>query len=342
MQRNPISNLLDSLIQNPSSWNYYNNAINSIASLSFTDIQDADNCRNIITNIIGRGEKDEIYMFSALHHLDNSRIRHILSTYFIGILLFNHSYTINRNISSQLDKLKCLESFDDNNDKFLYLWMLIVFFHDLGYAFENHSIPVCEWEQFAAALPKRPTGIPRIFSEKRIERYAKYRHCRFGVYDHGIYGGKVLYNNLCKLREIKSKYDTKNYWGSDLIPLFALAAWVVTCHNIWFISGRDKNRECYDSYGLERFIINDGKRLISAKRHALLFLLCLVDTIDPVKSANTDLSILEKISIGFDDKKIILDFSDADTFDVEKYRNIGIWLTDIEITGNIVSISLEN
>jgi hypothetical protein len=61
------------------------------------------------------------------------------------------------------------------------------------------------------------------------------------------------------------------------------AAWTIICHHIRSAEETSDTAERYRSFGLSNLITKEGKPLIHLDKHPLLFLLCLVDTIEPIK-----------------------------------------------------------
>ena len=340
----PLRELYDDLIRHQERWNYYygsgGNSSCCIQFGSFNDLCDADKCRSLIISLIGRGGKTGVYLFNAIYDLSNERLKHIVSVFLLGIIIYEKIRPFNVGILSYLNRLHS-EGFDDSSDKFKYIWLLACVFHDLGYAFEDNSIPACEWEAKVGKLPERPACIPKNFSRRLFDKYAKYRRCRFGVYDHGIYGAKVLYSNLCELREQKEMADTKHYWGKDLEKFYGLAAWIIACHNIWFVRRADKNSVCYDLCDLARLIIEDRQQYISSKRNALLFLFCLVDSLDFTKNLDCDTDMWSgRIKVNFSRDCLSLDLAGFTDAEKTKVLSSVEWLTEAEMKDGKINIHI--
>ena len=98
----------------------------------------------------------------------------------------------------------------------------------------------------------------------------------------------------------------------------ACAAWTIICHNIWVHKRGTCEAKKYEEIGLNELIHNKtDKRFIQLKEHPLLFLLCLVDTIEPVKELERNETMpaeaikkcLEttSVSIKGGDKHVIID-----------------------------------
>jgi hypothetical protein len=129
-----------------------------------------------------------------------------------------------------------------------------------------------------------------------------YDYCRqvnyIGKVNHGILGGELLFSTLMKayrhnydLNLLKtlnnsplisfnefSDYDKGLIWEEKLIDVYRKLADIVMNHNIWSVP-RDENSEIrYREYGLEK--LKYFNKQIGLEE-ALLFITCLVDTIDP-------------------------------------------------------------
>lgn len=110
-------------------------------------------------------------------------------------------------------------------------------------------------------------------------RYFNYRH-KNGRIDHGIFAGVLMYDRLVKNRLIKKgKVGEKLLWEDWLDGQYAYAAATVAIHNMWFPQKEDF--VAYAESNLEQLI---GQAKISFQQAPLLFLLGLVDTLDPVKA----------------------------------------------------------
>ena len=181
-------------------------------------------------------------------------------------------------------------------------------------------------------MKNRPSSIPEIYTKEIITNYQKYRLCRWNVKDHGIYGAKVFYDEMCKLREENEKKSSNHFWGKELEKIYHLAGWTILCHNIFFITENDPNLSCYKIFNLDDFI-GEFKREILLKKHPLLFLFSLVDTIEPLKTLK-HLPNLSKVNISFNTDSIEINCKDLcipfKTVYKDKIYSLDSWLTNIE------------
>lgn len=125
------------------------------------------------------------------------------------------------------------------------------------------------------------------FYKSTIEKYYVYRKNEMGVFDHGILGGYMLFDNLVKnyVNKMANKANKTEFIVDDRrcsieqISLFAYMADCIVSHNIFFPNPSDKG--IYREYGLNELI--EYHKPIKFDSNPLLFLLYLVDSIDPIK-----------------------------------------------------------
>lgn len=280
---------------------------------------------------LGKGEKLGLPIFRQNEKLSTERLQHTLSCFLLGKLLYIKCNVIASEIDAELTKYP-------NNikellfERFKYVWMLTCIFHDFGYCIEDGKIEF-NWNDFDSLmkkLPRRSATIPNIYTKELLKKYERFRLGKYCVYDHGICGGIKLYFDLCELREKKELENNGNLnWAKVLEKSFSLAAWAVACHNIWFVKASDKNAKCYRHYKLDKLIYEGISREI--KKSPLLFLLCLVDSIEPIKVFH-DHELTKYLEIEFKDNTIGLLFS-APNINNDKYTNrikgLNDWLCDI-------------
>ena len=178
-----------------------------------------------------------------------------------------------------------------------------------------------------------------------IPNYFKYRF-EDKKLDHGIFTGIKLFDSLEENRKERKKQVENGvenpvlYWGDDLIPIYAQASLSITMHNIWSSSKKVEIKEKYRKFGLESLITGETEIFpILIKDNPLLFLLGLVDTIEPIKTFNCfePKYVLENILIDFDENKIMISNKKDSLLDFEKLKRnlkgLESWL-DVEIPEN--------
>jgi len=315
-------------------WKYYPFK----GALDIDVFSDRDSMRSFFESYLGKGGKADLSIFKYINTLSKSRLQHTLSCFLLGILIYESNKHLSRRINSVLEKIP-IQNIEGPRERFKYLWLLISIFHDFGYAFENKDVELSknEFDELITELNSHPESIPIIYSQELLKNYAKYRLCRFGIDDHGICGGIKLYSDLCELRKEKENQSTiEGYWGEDLIPSFELAAWTVACHNIWHVKYGENNVGsimCYKCQHLEELIYNIDSRII--KKSPFLFLLCLVDSIEPIKIFN-DVDKLRHMAFDFSKERCI----EIHTRKIcqihkehylSKIKELNDWLTDVTI-----------
>lgn len=187
------------------------------------------------------------------------------------------------------------------------------------------------------------------FYKSTAEKYYKYRIEEMGKYDHGILGGYMLFNNLVhnyiiKMQEEENKaYFIKNskIFRIDQLTLFSYISDCIVNHNIFFPT--DNNIHVYEEYGLNELILFN--KPFKLRDNPLLFLLYLVDSLDPIKYFNKETSlnseqILKSINISFIDKGFELNKGVNSSIDdslfknyIEKISTLASWL-DVQINMN--------
>ena len=318
-------------------WKYY-----PMSKIDASILQDSGLGRGFITNYLGKGEKNDMEIFHYINELDENRVLHIISVFFLGFLLYQNCEKVNREINRLIQTIPA-ETNEPPEERFKYIWMLICLFHDFGYAVEDGFIAFekQDFEKYMKALPRKPKSIPDVYSKKLLKQYNKFRKCRFGKNDHGIVGGIKLFSDLCSLREEKEGTDRKHYWGKLLENDFCIASWTIACHNIYFINKSDRNIHCYRHFKLDKLVYNDQSRAIQINKAPFLFLFCLVDSIEPLKKV-FDIKKLKDISLDFDKGSITLGYDKLCPVVYEDYKrtilNLNDWLTDISNDGTKISL----
>jgi hypothetical protein len=311
-------------------WNYYN----PTSSTGIEVLSDADVSRSFVASYLGKGCKNKVDIFNYIEELSDIRIRHIVSCFFLGVTLYNHCRNIQESINNLLSKISGNPG-ETIQERFLYVWMLISIFHDFGYAVEDglKTLEKSEFNELIKRLPPRPRYIPDIYTKKLLKNYNRFRKCRFGVNDHGIVGGIKLYKDLCELREIKEKGDLLHYWGKPIEKDFGIAAWTIACHNVFMVKRGDWNEKCYTCKRMNGLVYDTHLREIKIDKHPFLFLFCLVDTLEPIKTLH-NYNLLKKISLEIKSDNIKLDYSKLCQITKKNSCHIGVkmndWLTDVK------------
>lgn len=306
--------------------------------------KDKDSQIDYICKILERHEKEKLCdIRNKLYELNDKRVLHIISVFYLGLYFYE-----NEKIKIKVDKaIDWLLQNDINKescqDRFEFVWMLICLFHDIGYVVEEKDIQnnvknqyeIIEW--FDNLKLNKPRFFPKRYTIKMLKKYEHYRERIWKKIDHGIYGGLAFLNDVLDLMVKKDKEKNKLCnWNKTLIDTYNICAWTIMCHNIFKIKPKDNSESNYRIFGLDNLIID--KRIINLKRHPLLFLFCLVDTIEPLKNG------IENVQIKISNNKIniILDNNSEKTNSyIENLKGLKEWLTNAKSKNdNTIEISL--
>ena len=303
---------LQQLFDSNGKWNYYNlvDLPNPFTSPEF------DNSKIFIKEFLNYSNKTKD-VYDVLELIEPYRNLHIVTDYFLGILIYESNIRVKTSIDNQIKRFTSADN-NSSDNSFKYFWFLICFYHDVGYYFENNKSKISSREMLESdlrivySLPKL-LGVPKLYNNVK-DNYLTYRIEKFNVYDHGIVGGMLIYDRLVKIY-----YDNKNisgqssffyknlFWSESMFKYFQLIASVILIHNIYLknkIVDSEDDINIYKTYNLHNLIISNSKNRITLNRHPLLFLLSLVDSIEPTKCYG--INFLKKVKFDFSKKKRLI------------------------------------
>lgn len=266
---------------------YYVNK--STISLNFNTFSD-NNTKKFIKDYFDTGGKEmvisDIYKAFKNHSV---RATHSVSAYLIGLIAFErYSTSINNHI------------FQIEIEDFIHIWFLICLYHDYGYYLEDKakdgnkidSEKLKSIYENIKEIDQRFWGT-RYSSGLILEYFIDIRNKA----DHGVIAGAMLRKrmneNLQKAIKDSNCNNPNNFiwrnlhWSTSHKKWYDFASSIIIKHNIWFAnSNHDASRvEQYNnSNHLKRLIISDEERL-KFKEDPILFILCVIDTIEPIKIA---------------------------------------------------------
>ncbi|MDR7131642.1 hypothetical protein J2X69_004006 [Algoriphagus sp. 4150] len=294
----------------------------------------------------GKSQVLEIMDFLPNGKLDNNRTKHTNSIFFLGILLYERT-----NLRSPF--------FEEENAseyrRFPFLWFLACLFHDFGFTIENDRKSIYGIKNIADL--KRKYNIqnclldtnPRNVNEtlfSLIEPYFDFRLKEHTVIDHGIFAGLFFYDRLKKIRENKfNQRDTDHFWNQELEEQYAQVASAIATHNMWLPG--EENFDLYRSYELNRLI--DDFKPVKFNDFPLLFLLGIVDTIDPMKlyqqKGFSPDEILRSVYIEFNGESITVMNGQKSRLDfkllIQKANTLKGWIkADVEFRDSVIEIKL--
>jgi hypothetical protein len=317
-----LFSIYQNLYKDDSKWNYYN--------VEFLNPFDSTgNAKCFIESFIehsAKGSGSELY--KKIGELKDKRIKHVVSTFFLGIHLYDKNESIKININNVVTE--CKKHIHEEAQKqypdidvdiqFSYIWFLICLFHDLGYSIEeNKKKDYNDFDSFTKEYnikyhlwEKQPFGVP-AFYKNLCNKYFEYRLNSKLPYvqgiDHGVTGGIILFDDLCSILEKNSGLIIgKMYWGKKLENIFNLASWVIATHNMFYTKEIFKEKmEMYEKSGLKKLILKKGKKKIDIINHPFLYLFSLVDSIEPIKDFN-EFEKLKEIQVECADNEIKVRF----------------------------------
>ncbi|WP_375324050.1 hypothetical protein [Flagellimonas sp. GZD32] len=286
-------------------WDYYSEIENRELQNPFTSRLSH---KQFVKDYFKRSGKNSVLNFLNYlpnKDLNNNRTKHTNSIFFLGVLIYNKT-----NLHSDFfENLNTAEY-----RRFTFLWFLSCLFHDFGFELENDKkaiIGINSLEDLKkkysienCLLETQPKEISNVLFSV-IDHYFKYRLFEGNKIDHGIFAGVYLYDRLIKNR--RKKNLSKNatlFWGKELDEQYAQVGTAIAVHNIWLPKKKDVN--LYKKYNLGS-LTNDFKP-IQFKDFPLLYILGIVDTIDPMKTYLCEdfrpKEILESIDLKLNGNKV--------------------------------------
>ena len=342
-----LGNLYRELLLQPQKWSYYQDELKCFSNSYETLLVSGNDCLRFIEDYLCKGEKNDLKCLKLLEVLKPIRLQHTISCFLLGILIYHKSSKLRDEVNSLVCAIRPNNLNEKKEDRFKYMWMLICIFHDLGYSIENkeylyHNNDVQkDISNFFKAKFELSFHRKYSYPKKTIKNYLEYRDYKFNVVDHGIAGGAFLYNSLCNLRARKNEVNSLFYWGEELEKDFYVASYTIACHNIFKISPNTKMVPIYKFFSLES-LIKDGQ-LFSLEKFPLLFLLCLVDSIEPIKITENPL-ITNNIKMDILDNKIRIDISEMKSLQrfyyLERILGLNSWLTHTSTNNSQIEVCL--
>lgn len=263
-----------------SEYNYYNK------ELKFnTEEINPLNCKEFITNYFKNGDKEDAFIdIEELFDDITDRMIHSTVFFFLCVYFFKNSFYKNK-------VQDYINAFFKENDLYpkdiLRLLFLMCLYHDYGYVIENEKRNIVEIDFYKESELEKITNINKKFFSKpydffTITKYYEYRKYR----EHGIYGGTLLFHRLIKNFKDKAKLPGKNCFVYDKrndAIFYALIASIIIKHNIWYATD-DRTIEEYEKNKLNSLIIKDQSKRLSFEKDPLLYIFCILDTIEPIKA----------------------------------------------------------
>lgn len=309
---NTIYELLENLVHNGRKSYYRIEIPDTILQMNSVK-KGQDICKEFISKHYKLGGKDECMMFDLLDdYLSKGKHLHTVLLYLMGIVFIENNSEIQKRIEQSLQTFLCQQEYDefykknknDINYNYLYTWYLAALYHDVASCIEQAKIPENPAERQKSLeyylggldityspygnFPYRKENIPQRFSENLIKNYFYYR-ANSGSGEHGILAGYLFFDRFVKNflkcwnpNNGHTKVSCDLVWHPWQISHAAYVADAIICHNIWM--GGERDTELYQAYGLSPLLYTEhSENKLSIKNCPLQFMLCLLDTIEPLK-----------------------------------------------------------
>lgn len=291
-----LTSVLEDIVNRHFVWDYYDNIHNRFNN--FDDIVKSP--RDFLESYLKLGGKLSDMQKDFLKTLDSGaqdRLIHTISIFFLGIAVYRNCNIVKNKIDGYVSSVEPRIKDEKEETPFCYYWFLICFFHDIGYIFEemdsDNFIDKIKGLKvpFPFDLPEEKNGMVPGQIIDNWEKYFNYREMEMDSFDHGIVGGNLFYTDISREYEKKKrenggkdtfKDSESRLWSQSIVENIILScAWAIIAHNMWFLHPTDKNAKNYKKYGLHSLLVD--KPVISLEKYPILYLLAIVDSIDPVK-----------------------------------------------------------
>jgi hypothetical protein len=307
-------------------WDYYNDFTNRVLENPFF----VDNHTRFIKKYFARSGKEIVLNLIDIKDNEIKKANHTNSIFFLGILFHKKIFK---------DKDFFMKYNAPGYKEFPFIWFLTCLFHDLGMKYEYDETELTkkivdfdllkkELNITNCLLDEKITGIDKtLFSN--IRQYFNYRRIVHKKLDHGIVAGIYLFDKLVKNRiEKQKKRQNRLNWKKELEKQYALVASTIAMHNIWLPN--DKTACDYIKFEMKSLI---NFKPITLRKFPLLYLLGIVDTIDPIKTYeknHTEDYIIDNLQVDFLPNEIIFENKDNSKLDftelLKKSDNLIGWL----------------
>ena len=221
-------------------------------------------------------EQKEPDIKSCIDRITPNRSVHTVSSFLLGL-------AIRDNLSIDTRSWRRLPEEKTPTGSFTLFWTWICLYHDIAYIYENDHESYKEYQQLEELIEYLDLRFNLLHTSKfstLIRNYYAYRN-RPGdkaTIDHGIVGAILLYNALCVLSTNNGVYSNIK----DYRRFYTRISDTVALHNMW--RATEETLREYEDNGLYELIPDEDRHhIIYYKDDPMLFLLALVDTIDPIK-----------------------------------------------------------
>ena len=304
-------------------------------------------------------EKNSTNKFiDILNKITEFRAQHTVASFLLGIV-------VKENLSLDVRDWIRIYDLHSSDPSFGFFWSLICLTHDVAYYLERNSKKLLSnmktVDDFCVEHSIHYNLLNYSNNEALIRQYYLYRSEQDSKIDHGITGALLIFDALMAFYEENKSNPAANLCGIHLrksFPVFCLKiSETIALHNMW--RATKDSISLYKEYHLDELIPNDNHiHIIDYKDDTLLFLLGLIDTIDPIKAfCNSEGRgtripvdiVLNEYCFSFVDrsgaKRISIQFDQPEF--AKRYRDnlIGLakWLSvDVKTTDNSAEIYLKS
>ena len=296
-------NLWEIYIEFPDCRSSYYDTNLSIDKLFGKEASEAkEECMNFIVNEFSKGSKKEVLNIFLDDRRKSNLLESIRPTHMVGLYLLGMSLAK----TFSFDLKKSLGDIISNIDEWYdlkYTWYITCLYHDITSCEEKN---ISETDSRMLQFQKEYSIFEHFLvngkkfkrdnsEETLIKKYYNYRLNK-GRSDHGIVAGMQLFDSLCA--NFSEKTAGKEFchnqiyleglsWRKEHLDHFAYIVDAIIWHNVWYAYTPEKIAE-YKKDGLEELVIerNGKDNRIAFSNNPLRFMLCLLDTIEPIKRFN--------------------------------------------------------
>lgn len=308
------------LTLNPPNWIYYPEMWNNPKFEELLDFYN-DSALDFIKDYYACGGKIDAWYKTDIEHeikMTPYRASHTISAYLLGIVL-------KKKLNLSMDNLPKLHNDCERN--FLYFWYLACLYHDIAHGIEKYSQKLCPYktlDKFNQHFDINKYNFLKETKESKFYKdYYQYRLEEWKCIDHGIAGALLFYDGLVRLyhtgrimehKKVNESFTHQGlYYSEEHLDFCLKVAETIASHNLWRAE-LSNIEECkkYEKYGLEKLIPKKSPsddHIVYCEDDAFLFLLGMVDTMEPLKYfANNNVKNRNQIPPVLDD---FLDSNDS-------------------------------
>ena len=306
--------------------------------------EESERCMDFIFRHFESGRKEAVVRTEFYEQYEKQgKHTHTVNLFLLGLLFEDLFATeLKKDVSRLIPNTE--EWFVDK--EFKYSWFLSCLYHDIASCVEhiekgnrvrtlNGYLKKNDMKDSPYKQRPMKNGVKLLrFPESLIRNYFRYR-CANKSFDHGIVGGYYLFEYTKKNFQDKTSGKELPYidqdgisWRREHLDHFAYIADSIICHNLWTVEKTDeKDAEIYSKYGLYELVLSEEKQKLSLEKYPLQFMLCLLDSIEPVKrfSGMSAKEVLENISMVQKEKTIQITWSD----ELKKQDGFWDWMKNI-------------